>query len=65
MSEESMVEISVPVFLFIKKILFVFGCAGSLLLCRLFSSFSEWRLLCAVVHRLLIAVGSLIAEHQL
>ena len=26
-------------------ILFIFGCAGSLLLHRLFSSFSKWRLL--------------------
>ena len=32
----------------IKPVLFIyFGCAGSSLLCRLFSSCSEWRLLCS------------------
>ena len=40
-----------------KNYLFIFGCAGSLLLLRLFSSCSEWGFL--------IAVASLVAEHRL
>ena len=46
-------------------ILFIFGCARSSLLCGLFSSCSEWGLLFIAVHRLLIAVASLIADHGL
>ena len=41
-------------------IYFVFGCAGSLLLCGLFSSCGEQGLLFIVAHRLLIAVASLV-----
>ena len=48
------------------EFLFVcFGCAGSLLLVRLFSSCSEWGLLSVTVHGLLIAVASPVAEHGL
>ena len=45
--------------------LVILGCAGSLLLHELFSSCSEQGLLCIVVHQLLIAVASLVAEHRL
>ena len=38
----------------------VFGCAESSLLCRLFSSCSEWGYSLAAVRRLLIAVASLL-----
>ena len=41
------------------------GCAGSLLLHRLSSSCGERGLLSSAVHRLLIAVASLVAEHGL
>ena len=54
-------------FLFIfKKFLFIFtfGCAGSSLLCELFSSCSEWRLLSSCNAWLLIAVASLVVEHN-
>ena len=44
---------------------FSFGFAGSSLLCRLFSSCSEWGLLFVVVRGLLIAEASLVAEHGL
>ena len=44
--------------------IFIFGCAWSSLLCRLVSS-CEWGLLSIAVHRLLIAVASLVAEHGL
>ena len=44
--------------------LFIFGCAGSLLLCRLCSGCSEQGLL-IVVSGLLIAVASLVVEHRL
>ena len=50
---------------FFKKNLFFFACAGSSLLHRLFSSFSEWELLCVAVFGLLIAEASLVAEHGL
>ena len=40
--------------------LFIFGCAGSLLLCGLFSSCWEWGLLSSYG-----AVASLIVEHRL
>ena len=43
----------------------IFGCAGSLLLCGLFSSCSEQRLLFIVLRRLLTAVVSPVVEHRL
>ena len=50
----------------IKKILlFIFGCAGSSLLCGLFSTCSERELLSISVRGLLIAVVSLVVEHGL
>ena len=42
-----------------------FGCAGSSLLCELFSSCSERGYSLVVVGRLLITVASLVAEHGL
>ena len=45
--------------------LFIFGCVGSSLLHRAFSSCGEQGLLLVVVCRLLIAVASLVAEHGL
>ena len=45
--------------------LFIFGCAGSSLLCRLSSSCCEWGLYVVAVNELLIAVTSLVAEHIL
>ena len=47
------------------RILTCFGCAGSLLLIRLFSSCSEWGLLFVTVPGLLTAVASPVAEHGL
>ena len=47
------------------KNLYIFGCAGSLLLCGLFSSCSEQRLLFIVLRRLLTAVASPAVEHRL
>ena len=44
---------------------FIWGCAGSLLLGRLFSSCSEQGLLSLMMHGLLIVVASLVAEHRL
>ena len=41
-------------------ILFIFGCAGSLLLRGLFSSCGEWGLLFLAGRRLLITVASLL-----
>ena len=49
----------------LKKIFFLFGCAGSLLLRVAFTGCSEWQLLFIVVHRLLLAVASLVEEHRL
>ena len=49
---------------FLKKSLFTLGCAGSLLLHRLFSRCDEWGLLVIVVRGLLIAVASLV-KHRL
>ena len=49
----------------LKFYLFIFGCAGSLLLLRLFSSCDKWGLLFVTVLRLLIVVASLVAEHGL
>ena len=51
--------------LIFKKILFIFCCAGFLLLCGLFSNCGKRGLLFVVVHRLLIAVASLVAKHKL
>ena len=51
--------------LFIYLFLFIFGCFGSLLLCTAFSSCDEGGLLFVPVHRLLIAVASLVAEQGL
>ena len=48
-----------------KIILFIFGCAGSSLLCGLFSTCSERELLSISVRGLLIAVASLVVEHGL
>ena len=45
--------------------LFIFGCAGSLLLHRFLSSCSEQGLLSLVVHKLLTAVASLVLELRL
>ena len=44
--------------------LFIFGCAESSLLCRLFSSCGELELLFAVVRRLLIIVASFVVAPQ-
>ena len=49
--------------LFVYIILFIYGCAGSSLLHRLFSSCGEWELLFVAVWGLLTAVASLVAEH--
>jgi len=48
-----------------KKILFlfVFGCAGSLLLCRLSLVMASWGYPLVEVHRLLTVVASLVVEH--
>ena len=45
--------------------LFLFGCAGSSLPRRVFSSCGEWVLLCVMVRELLITVASLVAECKL
>ncbi|MHA6554539.1 hypothetical protein ACX3U9_00990, partial [Corynebacterium pyruviciproducens] len=46
---------AVPFKFFLTEFLkFIFGCAGSLLLCRLFSSFGEQVLLFFAVHRILL-----------
>ena len=45
--------------------LFIFGCSGSSLLCRLFSSCGEGGLLFIAVRGLLIVVASLVAERGL
>ena len=49
----------------LKFYLFIYGCAGSLGLCRFFSSCGEQGLLFIAVCRLLIAVTSLVVEHRL
>jgi len=43
----------------------LFGCAGSSLLCGLFSSCDKWALLSVAVHGPLIVVASLVEEHRL
>ena len=50
---------------FFKKKNYFFACAGSLLLCRLFSSYREWGLLCVAVCGLLSVEASLEAERGL
>ena len=45
--------------------LFIFGCAGSSLLHGVFSSCGGQGYSLVVMHRLLIAVGSLVVEHGL
>ena len=51
---------------FLKKIiLFIFGCAGSLLLCRLPLVLGTRGYSLAVAYRLLIVVASLAAKHGL
>ena len=50
---------------FFLKISFIFGCVGSLLLHAGISSCGEQGLLFVAVHRLLLAVASLVAEHGL
>ena len=51
---------------FFNVYLFIFRCSGSLLLCSGFSLIGESRgYSLVVVHRLLIVVGSLVAEHML
>ena len=49
------------------KILFLFGCAGSSLLCRLFFSLAAASVdsFLVTVHGLLIAVAFFVAEHTL
>ena len=49
---------------FLKNI-FIFGCAGSLLQCRLFSSCGERGLLFIAIRDFLIVVTSLVVEHRL
>ena len=44
---------------------FVFGCAGSLLLRRVFSSYSQLVYCLAVARRLFTSVASLVAQHRL
>ena len=52
--------------IFLNCCLFIFGCVGSLLLCRLFSSCGERRLLFSCgLHGLLVAVDSLVAAASL
>ena len=50
------------VFLFKKFYLFIFGCAGSLLLLRFFSSCGQQGLLFVAVLRLVIVVASLVEK---
>ena len=61
-------NVSFPFFLFYKFIYFIYLFLAALVLhfCAwAFSSCGEWGLLFVVVHRLLIAVASFIAEHRL
>ena len=45
-------------------ILFIFDCAGSSVLCRLFSSCSELGLLFVAMHVLIIVMASLVVKHK-
>ena len=47
------------------KNLFIFHCAGFLLLHELFSSCNEHGLLLIAMHRFLVAVASFVAKHRL
>ena len=59
-------DIEFQFFWFLKKIIYLFLAALGLRCCmRAFSSCGEQELLFVVVHRLLIAVASLVAEHGL
>ena len=53
------------VYLFIHFMLIIFGYAGSLFLCGLFSGCGKWGLLSSCGVRLLIVVASLVVEHRL
>ena len=59
--------LQMALFHFFKKLiyLFNFGCVGTLLRTRAFSSCGDRGLLFIAVHGLLIAVASLVAEHRL
>ena len=46
-------------------IIYLFGCSGSLLLCKVFSSCGKLGLRLVAEHELLTAVSSLVAEHGL
>ena len=49
----------------LKKNIFIFGCAGSLLLCGLLSSFGEQGYSLVAEHGCLNVVASLVVEHGL
>ena len=53
------------IYLFVCLFVLIFVCIGSSLLHAAFSSCGEWGLLFIVVHRLLIAMASLVVEHGL
>ena len=50
-------------YIYIKICLFVYDCAGSSLLCRLSLAAASRGYCLAVVHGLLIAIASLVAQH--
>ena len=52
-------------FFFFLFYLFILGFAGSLLLCRFFSSCGKRGYFLVVMHRLLVAEASLVTEHRL
>ena len=59
------VTISLLIVLFLKIYLFIFGCAGSLLLQGLSLVAESGSCSLAVVHRLLIALASVVVEYGL
>ena len=59
------VTISLLIVLFLKIYLFIFGCAGSLLLQGLSLVAASGSCSLAVVHRLLIALASVVVEYGL
>ena len=59
------VTISLLIVLFLKIYLFIFGCAGSLLLQGLSLVTASGSCSLAVVHRLLIALASVVVEYGL
>ena len=63
MTDKSLTIGDLFIYLFIY--LFIFGCVGSSLLHTAFSSCREQGLLFFAVHRLLVAVASLVVEHGL